>query len=258
MFARLASRAGPGGPAGAPSPAWIGASVAAWSASCYIAYELFRPEPKLPDCSQRCCTFNALAPGYDEDIEKDEKAAGILDMRRDVVSRARGHVLELGAGTGRNLRFYTGDVSGLLMGDYSEPMLRVAARKVAVARAEADAPPVASNVTLAVLDACALSLPSDRYDAVVDTFGLCSFERPEEALREMQRVAKPGGRILLLEHGKSDWRTLAWWQQHRLNRHVVKWGCFWNRDILELVEGSGLRIVDVQRRHMGTTYLIEC
>ena len=104
----------------------------------------------------------------------------------------------------------------------------------------------------------ALTLPSATYDTVVDTFGLCSFEAPERALQEMARCCKPGGEILLLEHGVSSWSLLAWWQQHRLNRHVVRWGCYWNRDILKMVEESGLQVLEVQRKHLGTTYYVRC
>ena len=113
-------------------------------------------------------------------------------------------------------------------------------------------------MTLAVLDACDLALPADSFDTVVDSFGLCSFERPVDALREMRRCVKPGGTVLLLEHGVSSWSAVAWWQRHRLNRHVVRWGCFWNRDILGLVEESGLLIDDVKRTQLGTLYLIRC
>ena len=170
--------------------------------------------------------------------------------------------MEVAGGTGRNLDFYDGDaVKELLITDYSDAMLKVAAQKVAAQKTrkgeEAGGAPRVSAVTLAVSDAASLPVPSGSFDTVVDTFGLCSFEEPERALREMQRCVKPnGGRILLLEHGESDWRLLAWWQQHRLNRHVVKWGCYWNRDILGLVRSSGLRIKEVRRKHLGTTYLI--
>lgn len=77
-------------------------------------------------------------------------------------------------------------------------------------------------------------------------------------LREMKRCCADDGEILLLEHGVSSWSVLKWWQQHRLNRHVVRWGCYWNRDILELVEQSGLHVRAVERRHLGTTYYLRC
>ncbi len=245
-----------------------GAGAAVYAVGVGVAYEASRPIPKLPSCEERCCTFGNLAPRYDSEIELDESSSGILEMRREVGERASGAVLEVAGGTGRNLPYYTSAVDELLIGDYSQPMLQVAAQKVAQMRhAAAAAPPssaeattrrLPSKVTLAVLDACDLALPADSFDTVVDSFGLCSFERPVDALREMRRCVKPGGTVLLLEHGVSSWSAVAWWQRHRLNRHVVRWGCFWNRDILGLVEESGLLIDDVKRTQLGTLYLIRC
>jgi len=293
----------------------IAGGVATYGLGTYAAYEYFRPVPPLPSCKDRCCTFNKLAPVYDKEIEQDESTSGIVEMRREMVAHARGDVLEVAGGTGRNISFYGQAVKSLLITDYSESMLQVAARKVAEARAaDAAASGPLSNVTLAVTDASKMALPSASYDTVVDTFGICSFEEPEAALGEMRRCCKPGGQVLLLEHGQSNWTLLAKWQRHRLNRHVVRWGCYCalaglklrsrrsnastpplptpcparnpgnpgnmsaslhvaeafsttrlslslllstgNRDILGLVQRSGLRIKSVERKHMGTTLLI--
>ncbi len=69
---------------------------------------------------------------------------------------------------------------------------------------------------------------------------------------------KPSGTILLLEHGVSSWGIVSWWQRHRLNRHVVRWGCYWDRDILACVEAAGLRVVELRRSNFGTVYFIRC
>ena len=133
-------------------------------------------------------------------------------------------------------------------------MLEVAARKVAHARAQRRRRAVER-------DARRRRPPRQpfedaRFDTVVDSFGLCSCEDPAAALAEMRRCCKPGGRVLLLEHGVSSFYPLALWQRHRLGRHVQKWGCYWDRDILGLVGASGLKIVEQQRRHLGTTYVL--
>lgn len=240
------------------SRAQLAGGAAAYVVGVGVAYEMARPIPKLPDCCERCKTFNDLASSYDSEIEKDEATSGILEMRKAMIARARGSVLEVAGGTGRNLAFYGREVKELLVTDYSESMLQMAAKKVAEKRTNPASAGALSNVTLAVTDASALALPTAQYDTVVDTFGLCSFEEPERALQEMARCCKPGGEILLLEHGVSSWSALAWWQQHKLNRHVVRWGCYWNRDILKMVEQSGLTIHEVERRHLGTTYYVRC
>ncbi len=118
-----------------------------------------------------------------------------------------------------------------------------------------------------------------------------------QALSEMARCVTDDGRVLLLEHGASWFPLLRWWQRHRLNRHVVRYGCYWDRDIearrtsaalwpysgrtisaasrqhpvpscravrsttvpsQAIVRESGLKVIDVKRKHLGTTFLITC
>ena len=69
---------------------------------------------------------------------------------------------------------------------------------------------------------------------------------------------KPSGNILLLERGVSSWDLIARWQRHRRNRQVVRWGCYWDRDILACVEAAGLRVVELRRTNCGTIYFIRC
>ena len=115
-----------------------------------------------------------------------------------------------------------------------------------------------------VSDAAASPFASDSFDAVVDTFGLCSFEDPVAALREMSRVCRKGrgekdappGKIYLLEHGRSDWAWLSNILDRHADPHAKRWGCYWNRDILAIVREAGLEIQSVARYHLGTTYVI--
>ena len=160
--------------------------VSASVGSVVLAYEGLKPKPPLPTASQRSCTFNALAPTYDRDVEWDESISGVLELRQEIAAYAKGKVLEVAGGTGRNLAFYTDAVRELLIIDASVEMLKVGASKVAALRAEGRAAGL-SAVTLAVGDAEALPCASEEYDTVLDTFGLCSFELPQAALEEMKR-----------------------------------------------------------------------
>lgn len=120
-----------------------------------------------------------------------------------------------------------------------------------------------------VCDAAIAPFESESFDAVVDTFGLCSFEDPVAALREMSRVCRrkkkknagsgdaPGsGKIYLLEHGRSDWDWVSNILDKHADPHAKRWGCYWNRDILAIVREAGLEIESVARYHLGTTYVI--
>ena len=72
----------------------------------------------------------------------------------------------------------------------------------------------------------------------------------------MGKACKPGGQIILIEHGKASWDWLNKALDKDAERHYSRWGCWWNRDIAGLVEQSGLKIVSSQRWHFGTTYVI--
>ena len=120
---------------------------------------------------------------------------------RGRVSRAApwGDVLELGVGTGSNLRSYPADVSihGI---DVSAPALAIAA-----ARARG----IDRRVVLTVADAAALPFPHASFDTIVATFVLCSVGDVDGALREARRVLRPGGTIRLLEHAEAAHPVIA-------------------------------------------------
>ena len=134
-----------------------------------------------------------------------------------------------------------------------------------------------ASVEVRVADAANTGFEPRSFDTVVDTFGLCSFEDPVAALREMARVCRSeevvedederraasegggggGGRIFLLEHGRSA--SHAWLSNildHFAAAHAERWGCYWNRDILALVREAGLEVVEARTFHLGTTHWI--
>jgi methyltransferase OMS1, mitochondrial len=114
----------------------------------------------------------------------------------------------------------------------------------------------APNVQFQVADAHQLPFADQSFDTVVDTFGLCTFEKPGDVLAEMQRVCKEDGQILLLEHGKSTWDWLTRYLDDRAPAHAHRWGCWWNRDINRMVQEAGLTVVRESRHHLGTNYVI--
>ncbi|MFY4729196.1 class I SAM-dependent methyltransferase, partial [Nitrospira sp. BLG_2] len=90
------------------------------------------------------------------------------------------------------------------------------------------------------------------FDYVVSTWTLCTIPDPVRSLQEVRRVLKPGGRFLFLEHGRSDNRTIAAWQD-RLNpiQNVIGCGCNLNRQIDQLMTQAGLRITWLDRFSMN-------
>ena len=136
--------------------------------------------------------YDRTAGRYDDLIGFVERAF-FGGGREWVCSRARGEVLEIAAGTGRNLPFYAEDV-GLTAIELSPAMSGIARQRAATLGREAD---------LRVGDAQDLPFPDACFDAVVCTLGLCTIPDDERAVHEAARVLKPGGRFLLLEHVRS-------------------------------------------------------
>ena len=141
--------------------------------------------------------FQNVAEKYDDQIGRDESVMGINLLRRSLLYfHAKGTVLEVGAGTGRNISYYPKSaVDRVLMTDSSDKMLIQARKKIQ----DVEKPKFACLVG----DSSKLDFPDNCFDTVVDTFGLCSYDDPVMVLKEMKRVCKPDGKILLLEHGRS-------------------------------------------------------
>lgn len=171
---------------------------------------------------------------------------GISLMRRFLMKSAQGSVLEIAAGTGRNLQYYPREARVTLT-DFSDGMLQQITPEAKQSVAACD---------LRVMSAQNLQFESEAFDTVVDTFGLCSMDDSVKTLQEMQRVCKRDGRILLLEHGRSHYAWLSSVLDKFADAHAQRWGCHWNRDILALVEAAGLEVETVRRFHFGTTYYI--
>jgi len=137
--------------------------------------------------------YERQAPRYDRRIRLAEKLF-FGEGRRWAASQATGDVLEVAIGTGRNLRFYPGEarVTGI---DISPKMTEIARRR---------ALELGREVKLEVGDAQALAFPDESFDTVVCTLSLCCIPDDRRAVKEMKRVLRPGGRLVLLDHVSSD------------------------------------------------------
>jgi ubiquinone/menaquinone biosynthesis C-methylase UbiE len=163
-------------------------------------------------------------------------------LRARLLRSAEGRVLEVAAGTGVNMKHYSPGANVFVV-DLSTAML-------AKARARG-----ASQV--AVMDAGLLAFQDGSFDTVVSTLGTCTFPDPVQALREMRRVCRPGGRILLLEHGRSTRPGIAAWQDRRAAKHAAYLGCWWNREPLDNVRRAGLEPHGATRTFLGMVHVIE-
>jgi ubiquinone/menaquinone biosynthesis C-methylase UbiE len=162
----------------------------------------------------------------------------VMALRTELLSGARGRVLEIGIGTGLNLPCYPPEVQRVVAVE-PNPGMADRARK----RAEA----VGRTLEVHPLHGEALPFPDASFDTVVSTFTLCSIADVDGALREIRRVLVPDGRFLLLEHGLADDASVRAWQ-HRLTpiQRVLGCGCELDRDITAIVTRSGLQFARVR------------
>jgi len=177
-----------------------------------------------------------FAATYDRMSRKSEEA-GLRAFRQSLLADATGRVLEIGAGTGANLPHYGGSIESLVVTEPEVPMLR------RLQRTAREHLPLAQ-----VLRAPAEDLPfeDDSFDTVVSTLVLCGVDDQPRALREARRVLRPGGRLLFLEHVRSDDPGLARFQDriNWLNRLVA--GCDCNRPTLATIEAAGFGVSQLE------------
>lgn len=167
--------------------------------------------------------------------------------RRRQFGDARGRVLDVACGTGTNFPYLPESVE-LVGVDVSEAMVRNA-------RDELEGLPVEGSVQQ--MDAQSLAFPDDSFDTVISALSTCTFPDPIAALREMSRVCKPDGRILLLEHGRSGIGPIDRFLDWRADAHYRKRGCRWNQEPVELVREAGLPVVSARSDFFGMLTSVE-
>jgi SAM-dependent methyltransferase len=194
--------------------------------------------PVAADRSRGASLVQRLAAtGYDWLFDRVDPLGG-ADHRRRLVDQAAGAVLEIGAGTGRNL-----------------PRYRTATRVVALEpgpgmRARANQAAQAAHVAVEVIDGAAedLPFPDAAFDTVVASLVLCTVPDLAQTLAEAHRALRPGGTLRFYQHVRADDPRLARWQD-RLERPWgwLAGGCHPNRDVVAAITAAGFRMLELDR-----------
>ncbi|RMZ86313.1 hypothetical protein DV736_g6460, partial [Chaetothyriales sp. CBS 134916] len=228
---------------------------------------------------------------FDEEVDVSEKFLLLKAKRRRLVQWATGNVLEVSCGTGRNLELYDlrpydaqekggygrsrrTRITSITFNDQSDVMIERAEAKFDALEAQRpEAQRFNGRVNFLVGDAGikgVIPRPAGGYDTIVQTMGVCSMADAPAFLRHLGELCRQpgeqsewlppeaddgrGGKILLLEHGRSYYSWLNRLLDNGAKMHANHYGCWWNKDVGDVVSQSGLVVDRVRRYNFGTTY----
>lgn len=165
--------------------------------------------------------------------------------RREQLAGVDGEILEIGAGTGLNLPHYPPHVRKITTVDPNPGMNKRLRRRSEQTEIEIDQRMIRGE---------SLPFESGGFDCVVSTLTLCSIPDVEQAISEVHRVLKSGGRFFFLEHGLSSDPKVAKWQR-RLNRlqHLLADGCTLTLDVPQLLSTRPFNAVELDTFYMERT-----
>ena len=178
--------------------------------------------------------YDRAARFYDL-FESPMEMMALKKCRIEVMKELKGKVLEVGVGTGKNIEYYPEEIEITAI-DFSEKML---------AKAKEKAKKFNKKVTLMPMDVQNLNFPDNTFDTVFTTCVFCSVPDPIKELKEIRRVCKPTGKIIMIEHVRSEGKVLGLIMDV-LNPLVVNtYGANINRRTVENIHRAGYTNVEV-------------
>jgi ubiquinone/menaquinone biosynthesis C-methylase UbiE len=191
--------------------------------------------------------YDRIAPYFDG-LEAVMEGLFMKSWRKKLWAKVEGHhILEVGVGTGKNFAFYPPDARVTAI-DFSQQMLKQAQLNQSRKQVAVD---------LHLMDVQSLCYADNSFDTVISTFVFCSVPVPSKGLKELYRVCKPGGQVLLLEHVLSS-KPIVAKLMNVLNPVVLKLlGANINRNTVKNVKSCGFSSVRVDERSSDIIKLIE-
>lgn len=178
--------------------------------------------------------YNRIAKFYDI-LEKPMEFFVFSNCRDDIFKNIKGKVLEVGVGTGKNIEYYPKNIEFTAI-DFSSEMLKKAKFKAF----ELD-----REVNFIEMDAQYMTFDDNTFDVIIVTCVFCSVPDPIMGLKEIRRVCKPNGKVIMIEHVRSEKKILGYLMDI-LNPLVVKlYGANINRRTIENIKESGFSNVEV-------------
>ena len=161
-------------------------------------------------------------------IDLAMSGSNLQQYRQELLADVSGEILEIGFGTGLNLPHYPERVTQITTIDPNPGMQKLARSRIANSQITVD---------YKVLNGESLPMEDASFDSVVCTWTLCSIPLVEQAIAEVYRLLKPGGKFFFIEHGLSQDASIQVWQ-NRLTpiQKVIADGCHLNRRINDLIQ----------------------
>jgi ubiquinone/menaquinone biosynthesis C-methylase UbiE len=166
--------------------------------------------------------------------------------KRSLFAKMRGATLMVAAGTGNDFKFFPPNMHVISI-DISRKMLERAARKAAA---------YSGTVELRKMDVCNLEFPDSSFDTIATAFTFCSVPKPVIGLRELRRVLKPDGRLIMIEHVRSAIGPLGIFMDF-MTPLTSRIGPSLNRDTVGNVQKAGFRLRRVENVYLDVVKIIE-
>lgn len=185
--------------------------------------------------------YNRISKVYDM-MEKPMEWMAMNKWQGELIKRIEGsEILEVGVGTGKNLRYYPDNASVVGI-DFSTEMLKKA-------KIKAGENP---KITLLEMDAQQMAFQDDMFDTVVTSCVFCSVPDPIKGLQEIRRVCKPEGKIVMLEHMRSNHRVVGKLMDTINFIPLHFWGANINRKTLENLKAAGFKAENIEYEDVWT------
>ena len=186
--------------------------------------------------------YNRIAPIYDlmeglmEKGKMDSWRQDLWDKVNEYKPKNDGKLLEVGIGTGKNIKYYPDDIEIFAI-DFSEKMLEEASKK---------ADKNNKDVSLINMDIENLDFPESHFDIIVTSCVFCSVPDPVKGLKELKRVSKPEGKIIMLEHMRTHKEPLGTLMDAFNWVSLYTWGANINRETMQNIKKADLEVVEVR------------
>ena len=185
--------------------------------------------------------YNRISKIYDI-LEQPMEVMTMNKWRERLIKNIEGtKILEAGVGTGKNLLLYPNklEITGI---DFSENMLAKAKAKAKVKGKE--------NIRLIEMDAQKMNFADNTFDTIVTSCVFCSVPDPVEGLKEMRRVCKPNGKIIMLEHMRSHHNIVGKFMDAMNFIPLHTWGANINRETIENILKAGFKEEEIKTQNL--------